>query len=63
VTEPRFLRYTEMLKDERLMAGFGDSYGIQKMALSDALQRAINRGTLLCASGGNESYYFPRSTA
>jgi len=66
VKEPRFLRYKEMLKDERLMAGFGDSYGIQKMALSDALQRAVNRGTLLCVGNvGDEhdSIYFPNSAA
>jgi len=66
VKEPRFLRYMEMLKDERLMAGFGDSYGIQKMALSDALQRAVNRGTLLCVGNvGDEhdSIYFPNSAA
>ena len=64
VKEPRFLRYTEMLKDERLMAGFGDSYGIQKMALSRALQFAINRGTLLCVGNvgdSHDSIYFPNS--
>ena len=46
--EPRFLQFSEMLKDERLMA--------------DALSRACDRETLLEVRQENESYYFLNST-
>lgn len=61
VKETRFLRFSEMLKDERLMAGFGNSKGAQQKNLSDALRRACDRETLLEVRQENESYYFLNS--
>jgi len=60
--EPRFLQFSEMLKDERLMAGFGNSKGAQEKNLADALSRACDRETLLEVRQENESYYFLNST-
>jgi len=61
VKEPRYLRFTDYLKDERLMAAFGQSNAAREKNLADALERACGRGVLLDASLENESYYFLNS--
>ena len=63
----RYLRYRDYAGDERLMQGLGID---PNQGLSDALQRAAARGTLLMAEipgeNGSEAYYFlntPRGRA
>ena len=61
VAEPRYLRISEILKDELLMAGFGDTTEVREKNLSQALKRACSRGTLLDAPLENDTYYFLNS--
>ena len=61
VKEPRYLGFTDYMKDDLLMAAFGQSRAAQEKNLADALDRACRRGVLLDAVQGNESYYFLNS--
>ena len=45
--EYRYVRLTEMLNDNVLMASFNVAQAQRKLALEDSLQRAVSRGTLL----------------
>ncbi|HSQ39719.1 MAG TPA: DnaD domain protein, partial [Anaerolineales bacterium] len=61
VREPRYLRFSEILKDDLLMAGFGQAADAQKKNLAEALKRACGRGTLLEAHQENVTFYFLNS--
>ena len=56
--EPRFLRFSEVLKDSRLISAFGKTTRDQEKNLQDAFKRACQRGTLVDAQAGNETFYF-----
>ena len=58
VREPRYLRFSEILKDDLLMAGFGETADSREKNLAEALKRAGGRGTLLEAQQENVTYYF-----
>jgi DNA replication protein len=61
----RFLRRTDFLQDSRLMDGLAKDAAQAQADLDDALQRAVERGTLLQAElalrSGLERYYFVNS--
>ena len=61
----RYLRRASFLEDERFMQGLAASPGGAQAALDDALQRCLQRGSLLEASldleGGRETFYFLNS--
>lgn len=59
--EPGFLRFSEILKDSRLMNAFGNVKGEQEKNLLKALERACQRGILVEALTGNEIFYFMNS--
>ena len=65
--EIRFLRRADFAADEHFMHGLGSSPGLAEVALDDALERSVSRGTLLCATvqaeagKPEESYYFLNS--
>ena len=61
VRDPRFLRFSQILKDERLMAAFGATTEAQEKNLAQALERACARGTLLSAEQANDTYFFLNS--
>ena len=58
VQEPRYIRFSDLFKDERLATCFGDSRQEQEKRLADALRSACERGTLLTADLDEESFYF-----
>ncbi len=58
VREPRYLCFSEILKDTLLMAGFGVDASAQSENLAKALRCACARGTLLEARIAEEKYYF-----
>jgi DNA replication protein len=61
----RYLRRDNFLEDERFMLGLASGDMEAEAALDDALQRCIQRGSLLEASleleGGTETFYFLNS--
>ena len=61
----RYLRRASFLEDERFMQGLAASPGGAQAALDDALQRCLQRGSLLEAGldleGGRETFYFLNS--
>lgn len=59
--EPRFMRFSEMIQDSRLMGAFGSSRDKQEQNLRDELERACVRGTLLNARLDEDTYYFLNS--
>lgn len=46
----RFMRFADFAADERLMEGLAKTNAKAQAALRDALQRAVERGTLLCVA-------------
>jgi DNA replication protein len=65
-SEPRFIRFSDLTRDQLLMAAFGGSRGEQEKNLQDALTRATSRETILEARLENNSIYFlntPRGVA
>lgn len=61
----RYARLDELLKDERLLAGLGETPAAAEAALRDALERAAARGTLLHLTvqraGVTEEWYMVNS--
>jgi DnaD/phage-associated family protein len=61
----RYLRWTDLTGDARFMAGMGAAPGEAEQSLKEALDRAIQRGTLLRAvidqEYGQEDLYFLNS--
>jgi DnaD/phage-associated family protein len=61
----RFLRRPDFLEDERFMQALGSDAGQASQALDEALQRGVQRGSLLLASleteAGPENLYFLNS--
>lgn len=61
----RYARLDELLKDERLLAGLGETPAAAEAALRDALERAVARGTLLHLTvqrtGVTEEWYMVNS--
>ncbi len=55
VRDPRYLRFSEILKDDLLMAGFGETADSREKNLAEALKRACGRGTLLEAQLENDN--------
>jgi DNA replication protein len=61
LSEPRYLRFKELIKDERLMWMFGRTRSEQEKNLRDSFDRACGRGTLLDAERENDTFYFLNS--
>ena len=65
--ENRYLRRADFAEDERFMQGLGSSLVQAEAVLTDALERVVGRGTLLCvlvkhsAEQPDEKYYFLNS--
>jgi DNA replication protein len=61
----RFLRFRDLLHDADLLGAFGATPSQAQVALADALERAVRRGTLLQATvsveGGEEQLIFLNS--
>jgi len=61
----RYARLDELLKDDRLLAGLGETPAAAEAALRDALERAVARGTLLHLTvqraGVTEEWYMVNS--
>ncbi len=61
VSEYRYLLFSEILKDDLFLAVLGSDKETQKNNLTDALERACNRGTLIRAQHENDALYFLNS--
>ena len=59
--EPRYIKFSDFLQDERLAACFGDSINEQESRLVAAFQKACEQQILLEAIVDNEKYYFLNS--
>jgi len=61
----RYLRYNDLLQDERFLSGLSSDRTAAAEMLRDGLERSVARGTLLKAEivsdTGNEVYYFLNS--
>jgi len=57
----RFLLADDFLRDEKFIRCFGESDEERKSALTDALDRACQRGTFIRMVGGKTSVYFLNS--
>lgn len=61
----RYLRCSDFLDDQRFMQGLGEDHNQSSVALDEALQRCVERGTLLEANvafeTGSEKIYFLNS--
>jgi DnaD/phage-associated family protein len=59
--EPRYIRFNDLVKDDRLAGSFGSSSSEQEERMAAALQIACARGILLSARLEDETYYFINS--
>jgi DnaD/phage-associated family protein len=64
-SNPRYASLEELVADERLLSALGNSPEASRAALQDALEQAVQRGTLLSvktlSSLGTDTYYFLNS--
>lgn len=60
-SEPRFVRLSDIRKDARLMAAFGETPDDQAQGLQSALESACGRGTLVGAQLEEDAIYFLNS--
>lgn len=61
VTEPRYLSFSNLTRDERLAKCFGSTEKERNSRLTEALDKACKRGILIAAGLEGETYYFLNS--